>query len=134
MVDTLNKNAKFRFKAKGASMWPWIKNGDVLTISPLPFKGPRLGDVVPYAISKSMMVVHRIVGKQHGKYLICADNATDYDGLFSEDAFYGRVSKIERNNRDIRFGLGPERVLIAWMTRWRVRLRNANCRGIKTDG
>ena len=123
MLDTLSKNAKFRFQAKGSSMWPWIKNGDILTIAPLPPSGPRLGDVVPFRNHSNKLVVHRIVGKQRGQYLISADNASSVDGLFHPDALYGRLTAIERNLRPVLFGLGPERGVVALMTRLRMMLK-----------
>ena len=42
------KGASFRFQAKGYSMTPAIRNGDVITVSPLRDIEPRRGDVVAF--------------------------------------------------------------------------------------
>ncbi len=44
----LDKGVPFRFRAKGFSMTPFIKDGDVITIFPLEGSRPRLGDIVAF--------------------------------------------------------------------------------------
>ncbi len=107
-------------------MRPWIRSGDILTISPLSKKGPKLGDVVAFSAVENSLIVHRVVGIKEQKYLVAADNATSYDGFFPVNVILGRVAGIERRGKKICVGLGPERVLIALLTRFRVRLRNHN--------
>ncbi|MCU0606664.1 MAG: radical SAM protein [Candidatus Edwardsbacteria bacterium] len=67
--QTLARGVPLRFAAAGASMDPFIKDGDVLTVSPLP---PRLspGDIVA-AVSPAngLVVVHRAVGLRGGAVL-----------------------------------------------------------------
>ena len=45
---TLAEGAPFTFRARGSSMHPFIKDGDVITVSPLGEDSPGLGDVVAF--------------------------------------------------------------------------------------
>lgn len=116
----LNKNMPFRFRATGYSMFPFIFNGDVVTISPLSNIAPRIGDVVAIIHPESeKLAVHRVVGKKGNYFLIKGDNLVDADGFVPMAKVLGRISKVERNGKKISFGLGPERILIAFLARKR---------------
>ena len=49
MRAVLEKGRAFRFEARGTSMLPLIRDGDVVTVTPLSGGGPRTGDVVAFA-------------------------------------------------------------------------------------
>lgn len=119
MRAVLARGQAFRFRAGGWSMTPFIRDGDVVTITPLGSGGPRLGDVVAYAGSNGeKLVVHRAAGRQPGGTLMLGDNLRGQaDGVIGEDALLGRVSRVERNGKQVRLGLGPERGLIALFSR-----------------
>lgn len=114
------KDVSFRFKVKGFSMTPFIRDGDVLTISPWVKGLDGLGRVVAFVHSvNGGLAIHRIVGRKMGNYLIKGDGIFGIDGLVPEKNILGMVTKIERNKRVILFGLGPERILIAFLSRVR---------------
>jgi signal peptidase I len=119
MRDVLAKGADFKFRAKGFSMTPFIKNGDIVTITPLAKESPSIGKVVAYTRSDSgQLVVHRVIGRQGSEYLIQGDNTTDHeDELIPSENMLGCVTLIERDSHRIYLGLGPERYLIAAMSR-----------------
>jgi len=117
----LDKKVSFRFRAKGFSMSPFIKDNDVITVSPLTGDSTKSGDVVAFIrpIMKKL-VIHRVVGKK-GKYSkIKGDKITDADDLIPVENILGRVTKVERNGKEVFFGLGPERFLIAFLSRKRL--------------
>ena len=118
MRGVLGKGACFRFQGKGFSMSPFIKDGDVLTIASVRGGTPRFGDVVVFTHPNTgKLIIHRIIGKKAGSYLTKGDNALEGDGLISKAAILGRVTKMERNGRYISLGLGPDRFIIAFVTR-----------------
>ena len=119
MRGVLDKGKPFRFQAKGWSMSPFIQDGDLISVSPLSDKSPGLGDVVAFVNpGTSKLVVHRIVSNQHAGYLMRGDNQTgDGDGLIPSENILGRVTFVERAGKIIRLGLGPERFLIALLSR-----------------
>ena len=114
----LDKEALFRFRAKGFSMSPFIKDDDVVTVSPLWGDSPRIGDVValvsPHA---ERLLIHRVLGKKGDHYLIKGDHAPEPDGMVPRINILGRVTRVERNGKGVLLGLGPERVIIAFLTR-----------------
>lgn len=114
----LDRGVSFRFKAKGISMHPFIRHGDVITIFPISGSLPRYGDVVACVRPRAYtLVVHRVVGKHEGAFLIKGDNIAYPDGLIPMSNILGRVTKVERDGKEICLGLGPERFLIAFLTR-----------------
>lgn len=116
---TLARGAPFRFNARGSSMHPFIRNGDVITIAPLRNTHLRAGDVVAFKrFGTSRMVIHRIVGKKNGSFMIQGDNVSGTDGVVPAAELLGRVTKVEREGRNCRLGLGPERHLIALFSRF----------------
>ena len=113
-----DKGMSFRFKAKGFSMSPFIKDGDVVTIFPLAGASPRLGDVVVFVHPEmGRLIIHRVAGKRGDSILIRGDNTNDADGLIPKANILGRVTKVERDEKEVFLGLGPERILIAFLTR-----------------
>ncbi|OGP91738.1 MAG: signal peptidase I [Deltaproteobacteria bacterium RBG_16_54_18] len=118
MRGVFDKGSSFRFKGKGYSMSPFIKDGDVLTIAPLQGSSPRFGDVMVFTHpTTGKLVIHRLIGKREGSYLTKGDNAPEADGLISKAAILGQVVRVERNGRYVSLGLGPDRFFIAFVTR-----------------
>ncbi len=111
----IEHGAPFRFRARGASMSPFIKDGDVITIVPLGGRAPRVGDVVAFARGPHL-VVHRVVGQAAAGYMIQGDGLSESKETARLSQIRGRVQSVERNGRPVRLGLGRERVIIAWLT------------------
>ena len=114
----VGRGARLRFKACGFSMCPFIRNEDVLTVAPLNGASPGLGDVVAFRRPDTgKLVIHRIVGKKGSSYLIKGDNALEADGLVTSAEIAARVVKVERGSRRVFIGLGPERRVVALLSR-----------------
>jgi hypothetical protein len=115
--EVLDKGVPFRFRAAGFSMSPFIRNGDVLTVSPLPGRA-RLGDVVAFVKQETGgLAIHRVVGTRAGGCIIRGDNSFRDDGFVPEANILGCITKVERSGKKILLGLGPERYLIAFLVR-----------------
>jgi hypothetical protein len=115
----LAKGASFRFEARGQSMHPFIKDRELITISPV--NGARLhsGDVVAFCHPKTgRLTVHRIVKKNAQGFLLRGDNCSEADGLIPAGSLLGRVTQVREKNRIVRLGLGPERFFLAWLSRY----------------
>jgi hypothetical protein len=122
LVDLLKavveKGACFRFKASGFSMSPFIKDGDMVTIYPLSGRLLGLGDVVAFVHQeRETLVIHRLVGKKGNNLLVKGDNARQADGVISKTSILGCVRTVERDGKKVLLGLGPERFLIAALSR-----------------
>ena len=119
--DVLAKGASFRFKAKGFSMTPIIKDGDIITVSPCLSAGLRSGDIAAFAHpATDRLVVHRIVGIRGGSFFVKGDNNGDFDGLIPGSHVLGRITRIERDGRSVQLGLGSERSAIALLSRFHI--------------
>ena len=119
--DVFVKNASFRFKVRGFSMSPFIRDGDIVTISP--FKADRiiLGRAVAFINPfTKKLVIHRIVDGNNGCFIIKGDVISEPDGLIPKENILGCVTKIERNCRNVALGLGMERFLIAFLSKNRL--------------
>ena len=143
----LDRRVPFKFKARGFSMSPFIKDGDVITISPLikysrnflfPLtlilspKGRGKGEGVssysigfgkPVAFIHSRtgkLIVHRVIGRCGDNYLIKGDRSTELDGLIPSKNILGVVTRVERGDRKVRIGMGLERYIIVFLSRTRI--------------
>jgi signal peptidase I len=113
----LDKDVPFRFTAPGTSMWPFIKNGDVITVSSYTTPLIRLGEVVAFVNpNNERLVLHRVIYIIHESYLIKGDNTPEADGWIDRKRILGRVTRVERTGIVVHFGLGFERVVIAFLS------------------
>ncbi len=118
LKGVLDMGASFRFRANGVSMTPFIKQGDLVTLSPYSGSRPRLGDVAAFfQPGTEKLTIHRVVGIKENGYLLKGDNATTFDGVIPLENILARVKKVERGEREVRLGLSPERYLIALLAR-----------------
>lgn len=118
MHSILDRGASFRFKAKGGSMAPFIKSGDVLTVAGLQDKGPRIGDVAVVINSvNGAVLVHRIIATTSDGVLVKGDNCHQPDGVFKRDAVIGIVQVVERGAKKVHYGGGAARLPIAVVSR-----------------
>jgi len=126
----LDKGKPFRFRAKGSSMSPFVKDGDIITVSPLTGDLPRLGEVVAYISAETgRLIVHRVIGKRGECCLIRGDSAGEKQEWVAEAYILGRVTRVERNGKMVSLGLGPERRLIAFLSRRRLSWKLAHLFG-----
>lgn len=114
---TLDKGSCCRFVVKGFSMHPFIKSKDVLTISPVGNKRLAIGDVVAFISERpKQLIVHRIVKVTDDFYMVKGDNSLCSDGLIPKEDILGYVVKQKRSGKDVCFGLGSEKYVIAFIS------------------
>ncbi len=117
MTAVLDKGKPFRFQAAGASMSPFIRGGDVITIVPVQER-IHLGEVLAFRQPESdRLAVHRVVGRGRRGFLVKGDNGCHCDGRVTREKIIGRVTRVEHCGREVRIGLGLERILIAGLSR-----------------
>ncbi|MFH0790100.1 MAG: hypothetical protein V2A64_00545 [Candidatus Omnitrophota bacterium] len=112
------KGAFFRFTAKGFSMFPFIRSNDVITLVPLSLSPVEIGKAVAYVCPvHNKLIVHRVIDRKKGCYLIKGDNVPKPDCLIAKEHILGCVTAIQRNNKAVFLSLGPERAIIAFLSR-----------------
>ena len=114
-----SKGMPFRFSASGCSMAPFIRDGDIISVSPPSSRLPGMGDVVAFLHPETkLLCVHRVLSCNKGALLIQGDNSPGKpDGIIPMEAIMGRVTRVERGGRSVRLGLGPERIPLALLSR-----------------
>jgi hypothetical protein len=107
-----------RFEADGLSMLPLIRPGDVVHVAALTELTPRLGDVVAVrGMPGGGLLVHRVVRKSGGRFVIRGDNTTMANGEFAREDILAIVTAVERRARERWFGAGRGGRLLAWAVR-----------------
>jgi hypothetical protein len=115
--DVLARGVPFRFEARGYSMFPFIRNGDVVTISPLHGRRAGFGETVAFTGPAEGLVVHRVTARRPGYYEIRGDCSSRPDDAVPTSRVLGAVTRVERHGRRVRLGLGPERALVGSLSR-----------------
>jgi phage repressor protein C with HTH and peptisase S24 domain len=101
----LGQGKPFRFRARGLSMSPFIRDGDVVTIRPLGRTRPRTGDIAAFLYpGTDKVAVHRIVREKSGRYSLKGDNAPGIDGSLPLDRILGKVTRVERDGAKVALG------------------------------
>lgn len=102
LLDLLLRSERFHLKIEGFSMYPSLRKGDLVEVTPLSRKGPRLGDIVVFQ-REDRFVCHRLVeifdkeGKKWARTK--GDAARGLDRPISFTEILGGISRIERNGR-----------------------------------
>lgn len=114
-----SRGLPFRFSAGGCSMAPFIRDGDIICVSPPSSRLPGMGDVVAFLHPETkLLCIHRVLSCNKGALLIQGDNSPGKpDGMIPMEAIMGRITRVERSGRRVRLGIGPERVMIALLSR-----------------
>ncbi len=99
------RGAGLRTTVRGASMSPFLRDRDVVTLAPLNGREPRVGDIVAAALGQpERLVIHRVVARRPGGWLIRGDACPHADGVVTGSAVLGRVQRVERGGRRVRAG------------------------------
>jgi hypothetical protein len=94
----LRKGRSVRIKARGSSMTPFLRDGDIAFITPADGQGVRVGDVVCYEAAPARLVLHRVVGR-HGASIVAKGDALSSAELIVLSQILGVVRAIERRGR-----------------------------------
>jgi signal peptidase I len=115
----LGRGLPFRLRARGESMSPFIKDGDIITIAPFGKRLPGPGKIVAFCDPGSdRLKVHRIIRKSRRGFLARGDNVASPDGFIADDRALGLVTRIDRQARKVFWGNGPERRFLAALSRY----------------
>ncbi len=104
-AEVLRAGKALRFRARGASMQPMLRDGDVLLVQPVGSDPVQLGDVVLCSGDPGHVVVHRVVRRLAGPdgplFTVQGDQLPQPDGSFRRVQVYGRVVAIERSGAHV---------------------------------
>lgn len=105
LVHLLGDGIAVRFRARGSSMLPAVRDGDILRVQPIVHTAVHPGDIVLYRTPHNGIVVHRVVDiSTHGEEIILlvkGDASGTPDPRVPQSQLLGRVVSIERRGRTI---------------------------------
>ncbi len=102
--EILKRGKNLRFQAMGQSMYPFIKNGQIIVIQPMEPSALKTGDVVFFRNkkSKSSYIAHRLIAKQKDGVLITKGDARkDADEPVNPNQVLGKVVTVEKSGRAV---------------------------------
>ncbi len=106
----LSRGRILKFKAKGGSMSPFIRNGDVVEV--VPAKGKiNLGDIILYRSSYGNPVVHRVIQRNKESIITKGDSVPSSDEPILSEQVLGRVVAVEKNGWRMRLDSPMVRLL-----------------------
>jgi len=108
--EVLGRGRSLRFKAKGGSMSPFIRNGDVVEVVPVKRK-INLGDIVLYCSSHGNPVVHRVIRRGKESVTTKGDSVSSSDQPLLSKQVLGRVMVVEKNGWHLRLDSPMGRLL-----------------------
>ena len=127
----LQSGKALRFRARGASMQPLIREGDQLQVEPLNGKKIHVGNVLLFTVDSRRAVLHRVTRtaqQPDGRlYLLHGDQADLADGWIHETNIMGRLVSLAREGTIISSNQLPMRIL-GVLAAWRSRLGLKNTR------
>jgi len=94
--DVLGRGRILRFKAKGGSMSPSIRSGDVVEV--VPFKGKiNFGDIILYHSSYGNSIIHRVIQRKKEGIITKGDSSFSSDQPLLSKQVLCRVAAVEKN-------------------------------------
>ena len=111
----LSEGHALRFRTVGVSMWPLIRDGDLVEIQPAAPDSYRKGDILLYEQQRGVLLVHRVIAVRweddQMSLLMQGDALRSADGLAALSQVLGRVALVDRNGRLIHLDSPFQRLL-----------------------
>ena len=101
-AGVLGRGGAFRFRARGGSMAPFIRDGDTLTVAPVEAAALRVGDVVLYRADGDRLAAHRVVARRlegdRRRWVTRGDAAKGPGDVVAAEQVLGRVVRVQRGD------------------------------------
>jgi hypothetical protein len=97
-VQSLRRGTTLRLRARGASMLPFLLDGDVLVVRPAAAAEIGIGDVICYEPPAGGLCLHRVVAREKRGFVTRGD-ALAYVETVPDAAVLGVVTAVERRGR-----------------------------------
>jgi len=115
------RGASIRMTVFGNSMFPFIRNGDLITISPNDEMLPEVGDMVAFEQARNQkLIIHRLIRKEEKKFVMKGDNCQDEDEAVPISHLLGIVTQVERKNRVRNFGISQFKICATWLSQMNI--------------
>jgi signal peptidase I len=96
----IENNHAVKIVASGYSMFPFMRNGDVQTISPVPLEEIKVGDVAVFE-RENDWISHRVIAirktNNETTLILRGDTCIQFDPLVTKENYIGKTVSFERN-------------------------------------
>ncbi len=102
-ADLLKSGYGIEFHANGKSMYPTIRDGEMITVEPIAAPEIKPGDIILYR-NQTGVVAHRVVyleQSSHGHLLLRGDASNTFDAPIMPYQILGKVISTKRSGRKI---------------------------------
>src|SRR5207249_10367550 len=97
-LQVLRRDGHLRIMARGSSMMPFIRDGDVVGITTTESTEVGVGDVVCYEKPPGRLFLHRVIGR-NGDGFVAKGDALAFTELVERAHVLGKVTTVERHGR-----------------------------------
>jgi hypothetical protein len=118
-AEVLRRGGSLRIKARGGSMLPFLRGGDVVTVAPTPSSAVTIGDVICYESPPGRLLLHRVI-RRHDAGFVTKGDALSWTESIDAAAVLGTVVAIEREGRAVRWNSDAAR-------RWNRVIASVSC-------
>lgn len=129
--ELLSKNLGIKFQARGGSMRPLVRDGEVVLVKQVNPQDVKLGDALLFVIESGKAVLHRVIrikkSTQTRSFLMQGDHSSRPDGWISGEHIMGKLLMIERNHKTIWMDQ-PIMRLLSKLVLWESRINIKNTR------
>ncbi len=101
IIDRLREGSPVRWTVRGSSMWPAIRDGATVSVTPGAVRSLRAGELVAFTRGPAL-VVHRVVAVEPAGLLCRGDALSRGDGVVAWADVLGRASVIEQRPLSLR--------------------------------
>ena len=95
LKERLARGQLISFTARGASMRPWICDGDEVSLAPLRGSKPRLGEVLLYERG-GVLILHRLLWRRGAQLWLKGDALPALDEAIPQRAALARLVALRR--------------------------------------
>jgi hypothetical protein len=99
-AQSLRRGNALRLRARGGSMLPFLRDGDVLVVRPAAAAEVRVGDVICYEPPAGGLCLHRVIARRDSS-LVARGDALAYVDIVPETAVLGVLAARERGGRRV---------------------------------
>ncbi len=106
-AELLSRGTTVRFRPSGRSMYPSIREGELITVEPVVARDVKRGDIVLYRSQRGLLA-HRVVGSSPTQssvlsphYFLRGDASLSCDKPVAAQQILGRVVGVQRNGRSV---------------------------------
>jgi hypothetical protein len=101
-ADLLRRGSPLRIKARGGSMTPFVRDGDVALVAPTAGREVGIGDVICYETPSGKLFLHRVIARDRDRVVAKGDALTFVEAV-DRTRLLGTVVAVERAGTVKRF-------------------------------